>query len=154
MTAFEVIAGKSMGRYNFWKEALLIIKDYPLFGAALNTYSEVAPRYRINWGGYPHNCYLHMAAETGLAGLASFLWLLFVFLWRSWSRILKVQDRFLLSLAMGGLTGLSGFLVQSFFDTNLYSVQLNTLFWFVMGMVIVSIRVGEAGRGPACSLTN
>jgi len=55
---------------------------------------------------------------------------------------------------MGGLTGLSGFLVQSFFDTNLYSVQLNTLFWFVMGMVIVSIRVGEAGRGPACSLTN
>ncbi|MBP7162991.1 MAG: O-antigen ligase family protein [Candidatus Omnitrophica bacterium] len=154
MTAFEVIAGKSMGRYNFWKEALLIIKDYPLFGAGLNTYSEVAPRYRINWGGYPHNCYLHMAAETGLAGLASFLWLLFVFLWRSWSRILKVQDRFLLSLAMGGLTGLSGFLVQSFFDTNLYSVQLNTLFWFVMGMVIVSIRVGEAGRGPACSLTN
>jgi O-antigen ligase len=146
MTAFEVIVGKSMGRFNFWKEALLIIKDYPLFGAGLNTYSTVAPRYRINWGGYPHNCYLHMAAETGLVGLASFLWLVLVFLRWSWTQIAMVKDSFLLSLALGGLTGLSGYLVQCFFDTNLYSVQLNTLFWLVMGMVMVSIHVGT--RGP------
>ena len=146
MTGFEVIAGKSMGRFNFWKEALLIIEDYPLFGSGLNTYSKIAPHYRINWGGYPHNCYLHMAAETGLVGLVSFLWLVLVFLQWSWSRLAAVRDRFLLSFALGGLAGLSGFLVQCFFDTNLYSVQLNTLFWLVVGMVMASIHVG--GKFP------
>ncbi|HOY10566.1 MAG TPA: O-antigen ligase family protein [Candidatus Omnitrophota bacterium] len=149
MTVFEVIVGKSMGRFNFWKEALLIIQDYPLFGAGLNTYSTVAPRYKINWGGYPHNCYLHMAAETGLVGLASFLWLILVFLQWSWARLKTVRDSFLLSLALGGVTGLSGYLVQCFFDTNLYSVQLNTLFWLVMGMVMASIHVGARDPEPA-----
>ena len=148
MTVFEVIAGKSMGRFNFWEEAILIIKDYPLFGAGLNTYSKIAPRYKINWGGYPHNCYLHMAAETGIIGLISFLGLVLIFLHWSWSRIAVVKDSFLVSLSLGGLAGLSGFLVQCFFDTNLYSVQLNTLFWLVIGMVMAAIHVGTERHRP------
>ncbi len=143
LTVFEVLAGKSMGRFGFWKEAMLIVKDYPLCGAGLNTYSKVAPRYKINWGGYPHNCYLHMAAETGVLGLGLFLGLVVIFLCHAWTKIHLVTPPYLLSVSLGGVAGLSGFLVQCFFDTNLYSVQLNSLFWIFIGLVLAAIRTGR-----------
>jgi len=61
------------GRQGFWKEALLIIKESPILGTGVNTYSKVAHQRKIRaW--YPHNSYLHMAAEIGILGLFVFMW--------------------------------------------------------------------------------
>ena len=37
-------------------------------------------------------------------------------------------------LLLGVMAGVLAFLVQSFFDTNLYSLQLVVLFWFMLGL--------------------
>ena len=125
-----------MGRYTFWKEALHIIREFPILGVGINTYSSIAPEYKLTWGGYPHNCYLQMAAETGVLGLLAF----FVVLWRLFRharRAFSAQaEKFSHAILGGMLPGLFAFLVHSFVDTNFYSVQLGVLMWVAMAALI------------------
>ncbi len=141
---FESFLGNGMGRDGYWKEAMAIIRDYPVLGTGLNTYSKIGEKYRISWGGYPHNCYLHMTAETGFSGLLAFLGIIFVLYQHAWGAVGHITEPWGCGLLLGFLSGLTAFLVHSFFDTNLYSVQLNVLFWLVIAM-IVKIQEVETG---------
>ena len=50
------------------------------------------------------------------------------------------QDEF--GVLLGGLTaGTFGFLVASFFDTQLYSLQLSVLFWTMLGVTVSVQRI-------------
>ncbi len=134
---------KGSGRITYWGEALSIIRDNLFLGTGINTYSQIAPQYKLKngWGGYPHNCFLHMAAEIGLVGLLSFLWVLFNLFLFSVKNILIMKDRYLNSITLGLLAGLAGFLLHSFFDTNFYSVQLANLMWVVMGIIVAAQKI-------------
>ena len=125
-----------MGRMGFWEEAIGMIKDSPFLGVGLNAYSKVAPKYFVNWGGYPHNCFLHMAAETGFIGLFVFLWLLGSIFHIAFRGIAKAQDGYLQVLLLGATSGYGAFLIQSFFDTNFYSVKLGVFMWVIMGLIV------------------
>jgi len=131
-------------RLGYWKRAFKIIKDYPIFGCGLNTYALVEGRYNIGWGGYPHNSYFQMAAETGLVGITAFLWMLFVLFRESLRALRKIKNQENKMLLFGFLTGLLGFLIHSFFDTNLYSVQLSSLLWLTMGVVVTLQKIEKA----------
>ena len=136
------IEGSGLVRLKLWQGALGIIKDFPLFGAGLNTYASVSLRYSIpgeEGYSYAHNSYLQMAAETGLAGLACFLWILVKF-FRLEFRALLLRDSPLWGYSLGLLAGISAFLVHGFFESNLYSFQLATLFWFMLGLAISTQR--------------
>lgn len=130
-------------RNGLWREAALIIKDFPLFGCGINTYSIVAPHYKIaeTGGGYPHNCYLHMAAETGLVGLFSFLLMMLLLFVKPLLNLKKMEDEFCKNVLLGLLAGLFGFLVHSFFDVNFYALQLANLMWFIMGLIIAVQKI-------------
>jgi len=134
------------GRTEYWREAIHMIRDYPVFGIGLNTYSVVGKGYKITWGGYPHNCYLQMAVETGILGLLSFLWLLGVIFNKSFRNLGSVKDPFLSLLLLGSLIGLAGFLVHSFFDTNFYSVQLGSFMWLVMGLIVAIQKIDRSDK--------
>jgi|CXWL01.1.fsa_nt_gi putative inorganic carbon (HCO3(-)) transporter len=122
-----------MGRFGFWEKAVDIIKKYPVFGSGLNTYAKQTTYYA-------HNCYLQMAAETGIVGLITFLALIAVLFWRSVYVYSSLNDPFLEVVLAGSLAGLAGFLLQSFFDTTLYSVQLGNLMWIIMGFIVAIPR--------------
>jgi len=132
----ERFTGRS--RTIWWREAVSIIREFPALGTGLNTYSRVAPGYKLQWEGgvYPHNCYLQMTAETGILGLGSFLWVLFVLFRRTCKNLRTMKDEFLSTILVGALSGLFGYLVHSFFDTNFYSVQLGNLMWIMMGLIV------------------
>jgi len=129
------------GRMGYWREACNMIKDYPVVGVGLNTYSIVGRGYKINWGGYPHNCYLQMAVEIGIVGLLSFLWIVFVIFRKSIKNLKRINSRFLHFLLLGVLAGHGGFLIHSFFDTNFYSVQLGSLMWLLMGLIVAIQKI-------------
>lgn len=129
-------------RLSLWHEALKIIKDFPLFGCGLNTYSIVAPRYKgagLEAGIYPHNSYLQMAAETGIFGLMSFIIVILALFTLSFISMRKIKDSLYKNVLIGLLVGLFGLLVQSFFDVDFYALQLNNLIWFIMGLT-TSVR--------------
>lgn len=134
-----------MGRKNYWKEARTIIQKFPALGIGVNTYSKVAPEYKITWGGYPHNCYLQMAAEIGLVGLAVFLWVIFALLFKAHCIVVRRGKSFCWAVLFGFYCGFLGFLAHSFVDTNFYSVQLGVFLWVMMAVIVVAGRLEEQG---------
>jgi len=124
------------GRLSYWQEALHMIRDHPLVGTGLNTYSIIARNYRIGWGGYPHNCYLQLTAELGIIGLLSFLWIIGALFWQGFRYLVRMPTSPSKALLWGSLSGFAGFLFQSFFDTFFYSVQLGCFMWLIMGLII------------------
>ena len=134
---------KDSKRIILWKEALSIIKEYPVLGCGFNTYAVVGPSYRIteSSGFYPHNSYLQMAAELGIFGLGVFLWLIYRLFAISLANIKKIKDRFGSAMLIGLLAGLFGFLAHSLVDTNIYAFRLSMLMWFTMGLIIAAQRI-------------
>ena len=123
----------------------MIIKDYPILGTGPNTYLSVVPQYKIadkNYLYYPHNSFLHMAAEVGLLGLWAFLWVM----WRFFRQGIKISKKQGNILLLGLMAGVLAFLIHSFFDTNLYSLQLVVLFWFVLGLGVSMFSLDSRGN--------
>src|SRR5258708_16182792 len=62
-----------------------MLRDHPILGAGLRAYTQVMAPYvsthRIP-ELYPHNVYLAMWSEVGLLGVAAFVALLVMLLWR------------------------------------------------------------------------
>lgn len=138
----EDITLNGSGRITYWGNALQIIKDHP-FGTGLNTYTVVIKRYSDIWQAYPHNCYLQMASEIGIVGVAVFLWLLWS-VGRFFGRCCAGTKDDLTAILLTGLfVGWIGLLFESGFDTTLYSVQLSKFMWFIMGVLVAGVRVLE-----------
>ena len=119
-----------------------MIKDKPFFGHGINTYMNVFQAYRGNpFKGptYAHNCYIQLAAETGIVGLICFFGIIAKTFHYSLGkmRFYSAQEPNLAVLTIGLLSGIFAFLVHSFFDTNFYSLQLSVYLWYMIAVVVV-----------------
>ena len=103
--------------------ALRIIQDHPLLGVGANNFVPVMQRYVTpdfsDYGGewlfLVHNNYLRVWAETGLIGLATFLWFVVATLragWHGW----RLDDRLLAPLALAFSAGIIGHLMYMSVD--------------------------------------
>jgi len=145
----SVVAWDEIGkvdRWDMWQAALGMIRDRPILGHGLNTFMA---NYLAYWVGgeqqprYAHNCYLQVAAETGVIGLAAFLMLLgalFGALVRGASR-LAPNDR---PVGVGLIGALVAFAVQAALDTNFYSLRQAALFWALAGLSLGLLQRREA----------
>lgn len=136
-------------RLDVWIVSIGMIKDKLFFGHGINTFMKLFQIYRGNPSNptYAHNCYIQMAAETGLVGLFSFFWIVAEMFRHSLGRIKFnfEQNRNLGALMIGLLSGISAFLIHSFFDANFYSLQLSAYLWFLIGMLIAIYKVFDTG---------
>lgn len=133
----------SADRLIIWKTGWKMFMDMPLFGHGLGTFMSVFERYRpagYNEIVYAHNCFLQMAAETGIMGLLAFLWLCASVILRAFSRFLKSSDNLIRAAALGAAACVSAFLVNSAVDTILYSLPLAVLFWSLCGLAAARIQ--------------
>jgi len=133
-----------------WQAAIGMIRDRPLLGHGVNTFMA---NYLDYWVGgerlprYAHNCYLQVAAETGVLGLAAFLGLLGTLFRRVMDGLDEVgpgQHRMLLGLC-GALVA---FAIQAGLDTNFYALRQVVLFWVVAGLAVGLAEQGRAGPRP------
>jgi putative inorganic carbon (HCO3(-)) transporter len=131
------------GRITYWHDAWRIIGDNPVLGTGLNTYTKVIKQYVEVNQNYAHNCYLQVAAELGVVGLAVILWFfaaVFMFVRRKILAENIWEDRLVLIALMAGWVGL---LVESSVDNTFYSVQLSVLLWVMMGLIVVFSYKGK-----------
>jgi len=137
---FTFQKGGDATRFKIWEGAFRIIKESPFLGKGVGTFMDYFPKYTQNLGvQYAHNCFLQIWAETGIFSLLSFL--LFI------GSILIKGIKFLGTVPIGSYPFLIGlissifaFLVGSFFDTHLYSLQLAMLFWFLVGWLMAIVK--------------
>lgn len=146
----DVIFGlSSMGdRLGMWQTGWAIFKNHPVIGNGINTFFNNFREYRTDVdkherGSYAHNCYLQMAADTGLIGLGGFLWLIYAYFCSAIKNLRKIVDPLCSNALLGISMGLFAFLIHSFFDTNLYSLNLASLFWLALGLGQGIIKISE-----------
>ncbi|MFA5008027.1 MAG: O-antigen ligase family protein [Candidatus Omnitrophota bacterium] len=126
-----------------WKSALGMIKERPVFGKGVNTFSRYFPKYKP--ADYPdlryaHNSYLQTASEIGIAGLLVFLSIPLFILIKALRNIRqKILQGIEGQIMLGLIAGYIGFLIHSFVDNNLFSLMLTTLIW-VFSAYIVSLN--------------
>lgn len=121
-----------------------MLLDRPVLGQGLGTFmhnfAKFKPFVKNNPYGegpcYAHNCLLQIAAETGLAGLFAFLFIIAALFIASIFSLRKtaVRDGFYYYAFSGLNIGIFTYLIGSIFDTNLYSLPLAMLFWLMLGL--------------------
>lgn len=146
----EVIFGLSstQDRGGMWATGMRIFKEHPIIGNGINTffnkYKEArSDKDRGQRGSYAHNCYLQMASDTGVLGLAAFLWFILAVIIKAIKSVKIIKNLFFRTLIIGLAAGICGFLIHSFFDTNLYSLNLASLFWISMGVLAATINIAR-----------
>ena len=127
-------------RSGMWQTGFSIFKQHPIMGNGINTFFTHFKNFRTDEaqfirGSYAHNCYLQMASDIGIFGLVSFLFFIMMVIVSNIKKSLKVVSSFEGALCLGLCLGVIAFLTHSFFDTNLYSLNLVALFWISMGTI-------------------
>jgi tetratricopeptide (TPR) repeat protein len=129
-------------RLYIWRSAVEMLRDHWAFGTGLDTFQISFPPYRtalywaLEWNGTPekaHNMILQIAATQGLAGLATFFWLLAAYVWALWRLLKREMDARHRMLAFGGLVAVLAFITQNLFSFTV--VGYGSLFWMLLGLV-------------------
>ncbi|MFH1412003.1 MAG: O-antigen ligase family protein [Candidatus Omnitrophota bacterium] len=129
-------SGTTWERLMLWKGTINMIKEHPILGFGVNTYSRNFPKYKP--GEYPdvrysHNCYLHMASEIGIPGALIFLVFLISTLICVIKGVSSMPPGRAKILSLGIFTGLVGFSINAMVDTHFYSVNLAVFFHLFLG---------------------
>jgi O-antigen ligase len=117
-----------------------MIAAHPVLGVGANNFAAVMAGYegsefRHEWIYTVHNQLLLVCSETGIIGLAAYLWIYFSITRKAWS-LWKTRDVFFAPLGLGVMAGTWGFLshvlVESFSSGTL--LQLVWLFVALIGV--------------------
>lgn len=138
-------------RYFLWREAVLMIRDYPLSGVGVGAFIIELPNYyALNPGKTEHgfkmwqrndsaeNYFLHVGAEMGLIALGFFGWL-FWLIFRQAKHIYqttKKEKAFTISeVKIGLIASLAACLVNFLFHSYIGSFESKFLFWFITALL-------------------
>lgn len=132
-----------------WQAALNMLADQPWTGIGFGNYPAAYEQYRLmNWPtslGHAHNIYLNVAAETGLPGLAAYVFLWVVIVGRTFQTIRRTHglDRALAIGLLGAWTYLS---VHNLVD-NVYVNNTPLLIGTLLGLLVaLRLRAYPARR--------
>jgi O-antigen ligase len=133
-------------RILLYKSTLKMIKENPITGGGISTFSIVYPKYiyneyipQIRWNrfhSHSHSTYLNITYEGGFFYLFSFLFFIITFL----KLLIKQKNNFNTAV----LTSICSFLIFSITDYLLNIFLVNLIFWTILGIgVRVNVRLKE-----------
>jgi hypothetical protein len=147
----QLLGGESYSvstRLDAWLILFQIIKVSPVWGLGFGNYYWYTPLFPIR--GYAvsfnsHNNYVDIAAQTGIIGLACFLWLMWEACRLGWRLYKTVPDGFAQAFVVGALAGLAGTVVVAMLGDwvlpFVYNIGLNgfrgsMLAWLFLGGLV------------------
>jgi hypothetical protein len=135
-------------RVDAWLIVTEIVKVNPLLGLGFANYYWYTPLFPIR-GWYvnfnSHSQYVDIFAQTGLCGLACFLWLLFELGLLGWSLRERAAEGFARAYVYGALGGLVGTFVAGFmvdwilpfvYNLGLNGFRASLLAWIFLGGLV------------------
>ena len=138
------------GRVHFWRGTIDIIRDHPLTGTGLGSFSLAYSRYDTNHGRLyrleqAHNDYLQTLSDAGVVG--ALLGLFFIaMLFRLGFQRMQSEDAFRRGVALGALGGCFAVLTHSFFDFPLHTTSNALLFLMLAALATLNGRVETPSR--------
>ncbi len=146
---FEVAdlqGGTSWERVMIWSGSVDMIRERPILGFGVNTFSKHFPDYKPeNYPDdrYAHNCYLQMAAEIGIIGTLFFIAFIAAVFFSSFRGIMGMAGGIRKTATIGLLGGSVGFAFNSAVDTHLFSLSLAVFFNILLGTLFSMSRGKE-----------
>ena len=131
-------------RVYIWMGTLAMLKNYWLcgIGPGAEAFNMVYPAYSFNGIGTPHahNLFLQLVCDAGIAALAVFLILLFVYFRMTCTAISREKDWTSRLYQIAFTVGIGGFLVQAMTDYSFYNYRVMFLFWAYLALGALSTR--------------
>ncbi len=152
ISRFFSIPESLKNRWEIWADTFRIIKDFPLFGSGLGTFTQVFPAYRsFHIEGlvtHAENDLLQLVSEVGLLGAGLLLAALMFLLRRVFSGIRALpQEDPTRYIAVGGLVGIFALLFHSLVERNIQVMANSFLFTFILALILrISMKKGEFAR--------
>lgn len=123
-------------RLQSWQDALRDSIEHPFLGYGVTGYSFVDAQFP------------RVLSETGLLGLAAFVYLLAAVFRLLRRRLRETEDPYWRGLTMGFTAGFTGLLVHSIGTNTFIIVRIMEPFWFFLG-ILASLPPGPAPSEPA-----
>lgn len=134
----------SIDRKIIWQAGWKMFSAKPLIGLGLGTFMFNFKQFVVkdypHGAVYAHNCYLQMAAEIGIIGLASFLLILALFFGFGIKMLNTAEKTFSWYVLLASQAAILGYCVQMGVDTTLYALDLGMLFWLVLGIGVAAMK--------------
>lgn len=131
-------------RLDVWSNSIEIIKQFPLFGAGLGSFAKIYPyiatvgdRFVID---HAQNDCLTRLVEVGSVGALLAVWFILTVLWHAWTRIRVHQDRFVVLIGIGVLSGITVFIVNTFGFMSLHNGGSGFYFFFFLGVLVATVN--------------
>lgn len=137
-------------RMAHWQAGWHMFTDQPLTGVGAGNFNEQYPEYYVreqfsDSRGHAHNYYIHVLAETGLAGLASYLVLIGSVAALALTVLLNAPQGFERMLTLGGFGTIVSTGIHNVFE-NLQVLNLSVQLGLVWVLVIVGHRRWRASQ--------
>jgi O-antigen ligase len=135
-------------RWEMWTNTFQIIKDFPLFGSGLGTFTYVFPPYRsIHLEGiasHAENDFLQLVSEVGVIGAGMLLVPFLLLLPRAFAGIRNLSSehpkRY---IGIGAMVGILGLMFHSIVERNIQIPANAFLFTFLLAIIL---RIGSIRR--------
>jgi O-antigen ligase len=136
-------------RLEAWKILFQIIERNPLFGVGPSNYYFYTPFFNIlgyNVKFNSHNNYIDILAQTGIAGLALFLWFsaeVGVVGWKIRNLVAEGFDKAFVYGAIGGLAGmlvaamLGDWVLPFVYNVGMEGFRASVLGWIFLGAIVM-----------------
>ena len=131
------------GRLRIWSDTLHMLRDHPIFGAGLRSYTQVVTPYvteRLNPQLHPHDMWLAMWSEVGLLGMFAFVAMLAILLWKGW-RGFAAAGGLYRAVLWGTSAGFVAMLVHGIFDNPYFKNDLSLEFWTLAALEVAALAV-------------
>ena len=139
-------------RVKIWLSSLAMLKDFGFSGVGTGqaAYDAVYPFYALHGVSavHAHNLFLQILCDSGIVGLLVFLGLMVSFFRRMLTAIRHERDRRARVLQIGGVSAVSGFLVQSLTEYTFHSYKVTLLFYGILGLCVLFTRMGRQEETP------
>jgi O-antigen ligase len=137
-------------RWTIWANTLQIVRDFPLFGSGLGTFTYIFPMYRSlhiqGLATHAENDLLQLASEAGLIGVGLLLILLFYLFFRAVLGIRSLSHREPARyIAIGGLMGILALMFHSLVERNIQVPSNAFLYTFIFALIL-KISISETQK--------
>ena len=134
-------------RWAMWVSTFRILKDFPLFGSGLGTFTYIFPMYRSlhiqGLATHAENDLMQLAAEAGLIGVGLLLIVFFYLFWRIVSGFRSLShgepERY---IGIGGLVGILALMFHSLVERNI-QVPSNAFLYTILWAIVLRISLPE-----------
>ena len=128
-------------RWAIWAGTSKIVKEFPILGSGLGTFSQIFPMYKSfhirRFVSHAENDFLQLSSEVGLIGVG-ILFILFIFLFVkvvSGIRSMSMTDS-RKYIGIGGLVGILALMFHSMVERNLQVPANAFLYTFIWALVL------------------